>query len=463
MLASRAIVGIIFVAFTCAVSAQELFRTPIVEAPMGSPALGGAVLAGSDTYLGEPRNYDQIPLILYEGERIFAYGNSLGFNFVRNETFRFGALARARLTSVDPTEIAELEGLSERRNTLEAGLMANVTTPFGQFSLTGVRDAVGRYDGDEIDLSYRLPIHLGQWTLTPWVSALWQDERLTGYYYGVSQDEAAPGRPAYTPGAARNFAIGLNTAWHVNDRFFMFANVGMEIYDDAIANSPIVESSTNVRTLLGAAWAFGGETPPRRVRGKEYAGPPLWSWRVHWAYQLKHNIFPVAMTGYWTKSIKVPDTLPTQTGFTLGRKLRVGKRADVVARAGVFRHYEKPFQENFNSYVLSVGAIVKSFDNFSDKVKFRWGVAMGLSYAETLPAEEVVEFIDNDIDSSRLLLYLEVTYDYALDRLIPWKGFENCFVGAIITHRSGVYGGSEVFGGVAGGTDWGGFHLECMR
>lgn len=459
----RTIIGTALLLLSGTVSGQELFRTPIVEAPMGSPALGGAVLAGSDTYLGEPRNYDQLPLILYEGERIFAYGNSLGFNLFRNETVQFGALARARLTSVDPTEIDELEGVTERKSTAEAGLMANVTTQFGQFSLTAVRDVVGRYDGEEIDLSYRLPIRLGRWTLTPWASVLWQDERLTNYYYGVSNAEATPDRPAYVAGDAQNYAVGLNTAWHLNERFFMFANVGLEVLDDAIADSPLIDSSTNARMLAGAAWVFGGEPPPKRVRGERYDGPPLWSYRVHWGYQLKNNIFPMAMAGFLQPSNKVPGTLPTQAGFTLGRKLKVGERADVVARAGVFRHFEEPYQDNFNSYILAIGAVVKSFDNFSDRVKFRWGVAMGLSYAETLPAEEVVEFIENDIDSSRLLLYLEVTFDFALDRLFRSKALKNCFAGAIITHRSGVYGGSELFGGVAGGTDWGGIHLECLR
>ena len=272
---SRTIVASTLLLISGAVSGQELYRTPIVEAPIGSPALGGAVLAGSGTYLGEPRNYDQLPLILYEGEYIFAYGNSLGFNLFRNESLQFGALARSRLTSVDPTEIPELEGLEERKNTLEAGLTANLTTSFGQFSLTAVRDVVGRYDGDEIDLSYRVPFRLGRWTLTPWVSLLWQDARLTAYYYGVSAAEATPERPAYVPGDARNLALGLNTAYHLNERFFMFANVGLEIFDDVIADSPIIDSSTNGRMLAGAAWVFGGEPPPKRVRGQAYNGPPL--------------------------------------------------------------------------------------------------------------------------------------------------------------------------------------------
>lgn len=208
---------------------------------------------------------------------------------------------------------------------------------------------------------------------------------------------------------------------------------------------------------------FGGEPPPRRVRGEAYEGPPLWSWRVHWGYQVKHNIFPLAMSGFVEPSRKVPDTVPMQAGFTLGRKLRVGERADVFARAAVYRHFEKPAQDQFNSYTLSIGAVIKTFDNFADTVKFRWGVAMGLSYAETLPAEEIEEFINRNTDYSRLLLYLEITMDYALDRIIRSKMFRNCFVGGILTHRSGVYGGSESFGGVAGGSDWAGIHLECLR
>ena len=249
----------------------------------------------------------------------------------------------------------------------------------------------------------------------------------------------------------------------MNERFFMFANVGIEALDDVIADSPVIDSSTNARALAGAAWVFGGSPPPRRVRGEPYDGPPLWSWRVHWGYQIKHNIFPLAMSGFIEPSRKVPDTLPMMAGFTLGRVLRTGERADVVARAGVYRHFEEPAQDDFNSYTLAIGAVVKSFDNFSDSVRFRWGVAMGLSYAEELPAEEVEEFINRGTDSSRLLLYLETSMDFALDRIIRSRAAENCFVGAILVHRSGVWGGSELFGGVAGGSDWAGVHLECLR
>ena len=463
MPASRALLITVALFLAADASAQELFRAPIMDRPLGTPGLGAALLIGNDAYLGEPSNTDRVPLMLYEGKRVFAYGNSLGFNFLRNDTLQFGALARARFTGVDPGDVPELDGLSERKSTAEAGLTAGLNTAFGQFQLTGVRDVINRYDGEEIDLSYRLPLRFSRWTLTPWVSVLWQDERLTGYYYGVSEDEARPDRPVYTPGDARNIALGLNAAYHWKERVFLFANLGAERLDDEIANSPIVDSSTNARAFLGASWLFGGESPPPRTRGQEYTGPPLWSWRVHWAYQLRHNIVPLPASGIVTPSRRTPDMVPTQVGLTLSRKIRQGQRADLFARAIVFRHLEEPYQDDFNSYTLAIAGVVKSFDNFSDKVKFRWGVGFGLSYAETLPAEEIEGLVNRGKEASRLLLYLELTFDYALDRLIKWKSLENCFVGAVITHRSGVWGGSDLLGNVSGGSDWGGIHLECQR
>ena len=453
-------ISLLFAATTCA---QEIFRAPIMDRPLGTPGLGAAIYYGNDAYTGEPTSTDRVPLMLYEGKRVFAYGNSLGLNFLRNDTIRFGALVRARLTGVDPREIPELEGLDARKNTAEAGLMAGLDTPFGQLSLTGVRDVAGRYDGNEVDLSYRLPVRLDRWTLTPWISVLWQDDRLTGYYYGVSEKESRPGRPAYTPGAARNIAIGLNTAYHWKERVFLFANFGVERFDDEIADSPIVDSSSNLRTFAGASWVFGGESPPPRSKRQNNTGPPLWSWRVHWAYQIRHNIVPLPASGIVIPSRRTPDIVPTQLGLTLSRKIRTGERADLFARASVFRHLEEPYQGNFNSYTLAMAGVVKSFDNFTDKIKFRWGIGFGLSYAEVLPAEEIEGLVNRGKEASRLLLYLELTFDYALDRLIRWKSLENCFVGAVITHRSGVWGGSELLGGVSGGSDWAGLQLECLR
>lgn len=444
-------------------AAQELFRTPVADAIDGTAALGGAAYVGTANYVGESTSHSQVPLLLYEGRRVFAHGNTLGFRLLQNDLFMFGPVARARLDGVNPQDVADLAGIAERKSSIEAGLTAALKTPFGEFHATAVRDVANRHDGEEREFSYRLPLWFDRWKLTPWVSYRMFDRKLTNYYYGVGETETAPGRPTYSPGDANNFAYGLNTSYSVGDQFQVFANLGVEQMDDVIAASPIVESSSNTRGFVGATWTFGGRPPPPRVRREEYDGPPLWSWRVHWAYQFKHNIFPLGMSGIITPSRLTPGIVPTQAGLYLSRLLRTGKRADLFARAGWIRHFEEPFQDNFNSYTLSMASVVKGYENYADKVKFRWGLGFGLSYVESFPGQEVQLFVNRHVDASRLLVYLELTVDFALDRLIKSDHLEGCFIGGIITHRSGAFGNSQVLGGVNGGADWGGIHVECRR
>jgi len=459
----RFAVSLVLLSITSTTTAQELLRTPIADAADGTAAMGGAAYVGTSNYIGESTRYDQVPLFLYEGDVVFAHGNTLGFRLLRNDFFAFGPVARARLDSVNAEDVPALTGLSERKSTIEAGLTTALMTRFGELHVTAVRDMANRHDGEELDVSYRLPLAFDRWSLTPWASYRMFDAKLTNYYYGVGNDEIAPGRPAYLPGKAESIAYGLNTSYSFGDQLVVFANVAVEQMDDVVAASPITESSNNVRGFAGASWAFGGEPPPPRVRDQEYKGPPLWSWRVHWAYQLKHNIFPLAMSGIVTPSRLTPGIVPTQAGFTLSRVLRTGERADLMARAGWFRHFEEPFQDDFNSYTISMASVLKGYENYTDKVKFRWGAGFGLSYVESYPGQEVQLFINRRVDASRLLVYLELTVDFALDRLIKWDRLEGCFIGSIITHRSGAFGNSEVLGGVNGGADWGGIHVECRR
>ena len=444
-------------------TAQELFRLPVADAAEGSAALGGAAYIGTANYVGESTHYDQVPLILYQGNRVFAHGTTVGFGLLQNDWFTIGPLARARLNGVRPDDNPDLAGIAERKSSIDGGVTAALKTRYGELHATAVRELTNRHDGREFELSYRLPLSFDRWRLTPWLSYRKFDQNLSNYYYGVDQAESTRDRPAYLPGKADNLVYGLNTAYAVSDQFLVFANLGVEEMDDVIAASPIVASSTNKRGFVGASWTFGGQRPTPRAREGARDGPPLWSWRLHWAYQLKHNIFPLGMSGILTPSRLTPGIVPTQLGLSVSRLLRTGTRADLFARAGWIRHFEEPFQDDFNSYTLSMASVVKGYDNYADKVKFRWGLGFGLSYVESYPGQEVQLFVNRRVDSSRLLVYLELTLDFALDRLIKSERLEGCFIGGIITHRSGAFGNSAVLGGVNGGSDWGGIHVECRR
>jgi len=72
----------------------------------------------------------------------------------------------------------------------------------------------------------------------------WQDDALTDYYFGVSEDEATPERPAYTPGESQWVSYGFNSSWRLSDRITFFGNVGFGGADSSVLNSPLVEESS---------------------------------------------------------------------------------------------------------------------------------------------------------------------------------------------------------------------------
>ena len=200
-----------------------------------------------------------------------------------------------------------------------------------------------------------------------------------------------------------------------------------------------------------------------RPRSPTSVDGPLWAYRLHWAYQTHQNIFPLLMAGLWEKTQQVPNFTPTQMGLTLSRLIKPGERVDLFGRFGLFRHFEDEFQGDFWSYNAYITAMFKAYSAWSDRVAFRWGLSFGVSYAEKIPAVEFYKFDAKGKQSSHLLNYLEWQMDFPLDSLIKSEITRGCFIGATVTHRSGIFGTSDLLGNVAGGSDWAGIHVECQR
>ena len=445
--------------------AQEVARFPIVDAPPGTPGLGAGVRSDSDNYIREDTREDLIPLYLYEGKYLFAHGTSVGVHLFRNDNFGLDVLSRFRFNRLDPGDNPELQGINKRSQSVDAGLAAGVRGRFGELQLTGVADVLNKSNGSEIELSYRIPFNVGNRGWTPFFSYAWLDGKLTRYYYGVSPGEATPERPAYDPGQANIFTYGLNASYHVTDHFFAFANIGFETIDEAIANSPIVRSPNNSYAFIGAAYLFGEQERDTSSRSRDSytKDQPLWGYRMHYGRQAKQNIFPLLMAGWWEKTDQVPNTQPKQFGLTVSRLVQSGKRVDFYARFGLFRHFEEPFQGEFWSYNAFITAMFKAYSPWSDKVALRYGVSFGVSYADEIPALEVFRFDRRGFNSSHLLNYLEWQVDLSLHSIFKSELTRNCFAGATVTHRSGIFGTSDLLGNVSGGSDWIAFHVECLR
>ncbi len=447
----------------CTALAQEVAEIPFFNATPGSAALGGGLRGGQSPYFAsdneDQRQLDLIPLYLYEGKYLFARGTSGGFHVFRNNALEFNLYTRYRFQKLDPESNVFYEGIEERKQSLDAGIELGLKQNWGELKLDWVTDTLNRHNGQEVRFSYRYRFEAGPWSISPFVSWTWQNANLSNYYFGVSQAEARPDRPAYSPGESQWLGVGLNTSWQISDRILFFGNVAFGGAGAEIVDSPLVEEAGFSSLFVGGTYLFGNARKPDYIMDEERQGE--WSWRVNYGYQADGNIVSEIDQGDFSKSTFADTNIG---GITLSKLLSNSRRIDFVGRFAVYRHFEKDEgNDNFSSYAAYISAVGKGYSPWSKEEWFRWSFGFGMSYAEKVPIAEQRKQASKGENTSHFLQYLEMTVDFPLWRVSKAKWLQNCYTGLTVVHRSGIFGTSDILGDLGGGADWITAHLECTR
>ncbi|MCF6283529.1 MAG: hypothetical protein L3J28_15230 [Candidatus Polarisedimenticolaceae bacterium] len=128
---------------------------------------------------------------------------------------------------------------------------------------------------------------------------------------------------------------------------------------------------------------------------------------------------------------------------------------DIYVKGGLNYFDENGHQANFFEGTLYVKFYVKlnAFEN-----QLRFGIAEGVSYAGRSPYVEKLEAEEEGDNVSKLLNYMEITFDIDLGRLTGYPSLKETYFGYMIKHRSGVQG---YYGGVSdGGSNYNALYIE---
>lgn len=95
--------------------------------------------------------------------------------------------------------------------------------------------------------------------------------------------------------------------------------------------------------------------------------------------------------------------------------------------------------------------------------RVRFGLGEGLSYLTRIPLSEQRDFAKKDVESEKLLNYVEWTIDVPLQQFefaqpLFRGGIKEIYVGALVWHRSSVFG---LFAETKGGINYMGFGFEA--
>lgn len=206
------------------------------------------------------RDYDQgvlvVPLIRFEGERAYLRGLRGGYVLHRDGGFELGPFLQVRGDGYDAEDSDFLAGMDDREFSLDAGVAASWRRDgFGQLELSAATDALGRSGGHELEASYTALFRAGGFTFVPALAVKWQSDDLVDYYYGVRDEEALPGRPAYRGDAAMVPELSLLATRRFGAHWTLYGRVGHSWLPSEIRNSPIVDASGRTTVMLGLGWS----------------------------------------------------------------------------------------------------------------------------------------------------------------------------------------------------------------
>lgn len=160
-------------------------------------SLGLGVISSPRPYVGAENNVMAIPIIGLNYKKLYIQGIQAGYHFVNNENFTFDARVGIVFAGLDPDDSPFLEGMEKRGSTVEGGFFFDWKPGKFRLSASAYTDLLGRSDGQQaaLDFSRSWRFNRSQWGITPSIGFVWQSSSFVDYYFGVSPEEARPGRP----------------------------------------------------------------------------------------------------------------------------------------------------------------------------------------------------------------------------------------------------------------------------
>ena len=224
--------------------------------PLRSLSVGVGGFYSESPYQGIGHEGRVLPTITYFGSHVFIAGPTAGVFIGPPGTLRASVLGRVRFRSYKDSDSPALAGMDDRRETFEAGMNMDRRLGTGRLSVEIMTDTLGRHNGQYATARVSRGVRFSQGSLTPALSLGWQNARMSDYYYGVDEHEAAPGRPPYTPGDTVTGEAGLMLLLHPFDPWTITLGTGIEWMDGAIRDSPIVEQGRLFHAFGGLARHF---------------------------------------------------------------------------------------------------------------------------------------------------------------------------------------------------------------
>lgn len=196
------------------------------------------------------------PLLTFENRWVSVFGPRVEFKLGRSGPVSYGLTVGYAGEGYKPGDSPFLAGMDKRRAGIWAGARLGLQLGMSSMVADWTADASNHSQGQRLRLGFEHRVPLGDFGLTPRLTATWLDHAYVDYYYGVRPSEATSTRAAYAPGSTVNTEFAVRMDYRLAPQQVLFADVGVVALGQAIKRSPLVDRRTLPEVRLGYLYRF---------------------------------------------------------------------------------------------------------------------------------------------------------------------------------------------------------------
>ena len=373
-----------------------------------------------------------VPMMFYQGDRFFLNGIEGGINLYRMDEWELNALVRMHFIDIPSSFQNQIGGDTgdigfQFKYQLDEKVYSELellSDPDGRMSSLVSVGGVYKYDN---------------WSFRPEASLLWKESDYNSYYYGLTLESI---------NAGVDLKLGASASYHVTSNLYLLGGAHATYFDSNIRDSEIVNSDWQGEVFLGFGFFNDGEKPRKSsLRNSPYL-------RVAHGWATPSNIGDIFSFN------RVKDEFNNQlTSLFYGHPLTdelFGIPLDIYLTPGFVWHWSSDVQSTTQEYVVAV----KAYYTLEWPVKWRFGVAEGLSYIDNISYIEQSEMDRKGYEPSNLLNYLDFSFDVNLGDLFNHKPLDKVWLGYSLHHRSAIFENASQFGRIKGGSNYNTVYLQ---
>jgi outer membrane protein len=280
------------------------------------------------------------------------------------------------------------------------------------------------------------------WVIEPSVNLRYKTPAFNSAYFSLSD---ATGEEI---GGGIDIRLALRARYHLFSNLYLQGEAGVTRLDDNAFESAAIKSRYQNEFSFGFGFFHNHNKPYK----PELDNRPYLRLAYGWATPSDvEDIFELRSR----KDTHNNQLASLFLGYPLTDEL-FGAPVHLYFTPGIAHHRPSSVQGSSTEFI----AAIKGFWHFDWPVKWRFGLAEGLSYIDSVTYIEEAEIVEDGDTPNRLLNYLDFSLDVNVGDLLGVQEWHNIWLGYSMHHRSALFKASSQFGGIKGGSNYNTLYIQ---